>query len=167
MRPEYYVAIVDRLKREYGLETYDAEHEFIREFYEGPIPVFKLIMTAPGEDGTPSVMLISFHIELDATAAIQWFLRVRSLDPHLHIAACYLKDAEGTSYVGEDAEILKMYMIEQDVIAAFIASDKDAADVLGQKLPGLEPSPLKQFATYREALREFSKMQKRKGDISH
>ncbi len=165
MQPAYYTAILERLKTLYGLSS-ETEHEFIHEMYEGPLPIFKLLMTAPS-DSEPSILLVSFHLELDSPSAIQWYLRLRSLDPNVSITACYLKDADNTSYVGEDAEILRMYMIEQDVIAAYIASDVDAADVLNRELPTVKPSPLKTYATYRAAIVDFHKRQKSKEDISH
>lgn len=166
MKPEYYEAILERLQKEYGLRIDRTEHTFITEFYEGPLPVFKLIMTSEDES-QPAVLIISFHLELGSPEAVQWFLRIRGLDPNLHISACYLKDAEGVSYVGEDAEILRMYMMEQDIISAWSQSDKDAADVLNQKLPTLPPSPVKTYADYRKALIDFHKMKKSKGDVSH
>lgn len=166
MRPEYYEAILERLVKDFGLKLDRTEHPAITEFWEGPIPVFKLIMSTQ-EEGQPSVMLVSFHIELDSPSAIQWFARIRQLDPNLYVTGCYLKDEGGTSHVGEDADILRLYMIEQDIISAWMASDKDAADVLNQKLPCVPPSPLKTFSDYRKALVEFQKMNKKKGDVSH
>jgi len=166
MRPEYYEAILERLQKDYQLTVDRSEHNSITEFFEGPLPLFKLIMTTP-EGETPSVLIVSFHIELDTSSAIQWFLRIRQLDPNLYISECYLKDAEGGSYVGEDAEILKMYMMEQDIIAAWTASDTDISDFAQQELPTIPPSPLKAFSSYKAALREFNKLQKRKGVVSH
>lgn len=166
MKPEFYEAILERLQNDFQLTVDRTEHAAITEFLEGPLPLFKLLMTTPEPD-TPALLIVSFHIELDSPAAIQWWARIRHLDPNLHISACYLKDAEGVSYVGEDAEIMKMYMIEQDVISSWIASDKDAADVLNQKLPSMVPSPIKSFHNYRKALTEFHRMKKSKGDVSH
>lgn len=166
MKPEYYEAILERLQKEYHLKIDRSEHAAITEFIEGPLPVFKLIMTTEEEE-QPSILMISFHIEVDAPSAIQWFMRVRSLDPNLYISACYLKDAEGVSYVGEDAEIMRMYMMEQDIISAWVASDKDAADVLNQKLPTVPPSPIKTYGDYKKALVEFHRMHKKKDDVSH
>jgi len=58
-------------------------------------------------------------------------------------------------------------MIEQEVIAAWMASNKDAAEVLNKDLLLPKSSPTKTYNTYRQAAAEFQKMQKKKGDISH
>ena len=166
MRPEYFEAIIERLQAEYSLSVDRSEHESIVEFYEGPLPLFKLIVTTPPERTGPT-LLISYHIELDAPSAIQWFLRVRHLDPNLMISESYLKDSKGVSYVGEDADILKMYMVEQDVVAAYMQSEKDAEDILEQELPSHQPSPIKVYSEYKKALAEFNRMEKKKGEISH
>lgn len=165
MRLEYYEAILERLSKEYGL-TLDREHQFVTELLEGPLPLFKLILSE-GENEEAGIMIVSYHLEMRPPDTIQWFMRLRNLDPNLHMTASYIKDANGDSHVGEDAEILRMYMIEQDVITAWMASNKDAAEVLGKDLPLPKPSPVKSYNTYRQALIEFQKMQKKKGDISH
>ena len=166
MRPEYYEAILERLQREFGLKIDRSEHASITEFYEGPLPLFKLIMAQNEEAPETYSLLVSFQIQLDIPTAIKWFANVRKLDPNTMIAPCYIKDAEGTSHVGEDAEIILMYMVEQDVISAFIASEKDAEEVLNAKIIP-PPSPAKVYGNYRKALKEFYAMKKNKGDISH
>lgn len=161
----YYKEIVARINQLYGT-TCDEEHEYINEFYEGPIPTFKLILSQDDPDRV-GVMIISFHIEVEAAVAIQWFLRVRQLEPNLHITACYLRDADGVSYVGEDAHILRAYMIEQDILGAYIASDKGPEDVVNKKVQSIKPSPIKAYSDYRTALVAFQKLDKKKGAIEH
>lgn len=166
MRPEFYEAILERLQTQYGLRIDRSEHPSITEFWEGPLPLFKLIMAQ--NDGTDVMsLLMSFQIQLDIPTAIQWFAKVRQLDPNTMIAPCYIKDADGTSHVGEDAEIVLMYMVEQDIIAAFMQSERDPEDVLSQSVTKVTPTPAKVFSNYRKALAEFGKMKKGKGDISH
>src|SRR5258708_7295014 len=52
MRPEYYEAILERLRTDYGLTLDRTEHPAVTEFYEGPLPLLKLLMSAP-EEGNP------------------------------------------------------------------------------------------------------------------
>lgn len=165
MKPEYYEAILERLQNEYGIKVDRTEHVGIAEFYEGPLPLFKLIL-AQNEGTETYSALVSFQIQLDIPTAVQWWVRLRNLDPNLMVAASYIKDAEGTSYVGDDAEIALMYMIEQDVISSWMQSEKDAEEVLNQKISHA-PSPARVYTNYRKALQEFNKMKKNKGDVSH
>jgi hypothetical protein len=160
-----YAAIAEQLVTEFGLRV-EEEHPAVREFYEGPVPIFKLILAEEDIDAPP-VMLVSFHIELESTYAVQWFAKIRHYDHELRIARVYLKDADGASHVGDDAQILRMYMLEQDVISAYIASDKDAHQVAGQEIPTPKPSPLRPVTSYRHAVLEFQRMTKKKGSMSH
>lgn len=164
MRTEYYEAIVARLQKEFSLTADRSEHPAITEFFEGPLPLFKLII-AQDEDLTTS-LYVSYQIQLDIPSSIQWFMRLRNLDPNIVVAPSYIKDSEGNSYVGEDAEIILMYMVEQDVITAFVQSDKDAEDIVNKKaLP--QASPVKVYSNYKKALTEFKNLRKGKQDVSH
>lgn len=166
MKPEYYEAILERLQKDYDLHIDRSEHPGITEFYEGPLPLFKLILSAPEEDN-PAILIVAFHIELDSPTAIQWYTRIRGLDPNVHLSACYLKDAEGTSYVGEDADIMRQHMMEQDLLSSWAASDIDPEEILGQKPPIPPPSPIKTFSNYKKAIVAFHRMKKNKKDLSH
>jgi hypothetical protein len=165
MEFQYFIEIIKRLDNLYGTRS-EEEHRFIYEFYDGPIPLFKLILNQLEGEKSGS-LIASFHIELDATSAIQWFLRIRQLDPNLHITGSYLKDRNGTSYVGEDAAILRAYMVEQDIITAWLKSDKNASEVFEEPIQEIKPSPIKVFTDYKLAITKFQQMQKKKGDISH
>lgn len=162
----HYTDVVNQITNLYGV-TAVQEHEFITEFCEGPLPIFKLISVTQ-DDGTNFLML-SFHIEVEAVIAIQWFVRVRALDPDVRVTACYLRDASGVSHVGEDAHILRLYMIEQDIMSSFIQSDKDPHDVVNEsaKVLSTKPSPVKTYADYRNAIDAFNKLEKKKGDLEH
>lgn len=160
-----YSEIVKQVKTIYGL-TSEAEHECIHEFFEGPLPVLKLILVAANDDG-PGFLMVSFHIEIEAAEAIQWFIRIRSLDPNLRVTACYLKDSHGVSYVGDDAHVLRLYMIEQDIVSTFIQGNKDPEEIINQKVSELKPAPLKTYLDYRTALKHFTQLVKKDGDIEH
>lgn len=158
---ENFILLINSLSDAYGIKPV-VEHEFVYEFFEGGIPLFKLILSQL-EDQSKSSIIASFHIELETTAAIQWFLRLRQLNPELLITGSYMKDAQGVTYVGEDAAILRIYMIEQEVISNWVSTeDSEEPPVVTKK-----PNPTKSFGDYASALKEFQKMHKKKGDISH
>lgn len=159
-----YHEIVKRMCELYGTRA-EPEHEFVYEFFEGSIPLFKLILTQ--NVSAPNFIVVSFYLELDSTAAIQWYLRIRSLDPGVHLSACYLKDRDGTTYVGEDAYIMRMYMVEQDTIAAYLASNKEPEDIFNNKVKPPKPSPVKTYADYRKAIVAFQGLEKKPGDHEH
>lgn len=163
---EYFKAIVAEINKLYGT-TSDIEHQFIHEFFEGQTPLFKLILSEL--DGAQlGTMIVSFHIDLDTVDAIQWFLRVRNLDPNLHLTGVYLKDEAGVSYVGEDAVILRMQQVEHELAANWKRNGEELetenADV--PPLP-VQISPTRSFMSYKDALIEFKNMKKKKGDNSH
>ena len=164
MKPEYYEAIVERLSKD-GLTVDRSEHPGITEFGEGPIPLFKLIYGV--QDDQTAVLLVSFHIQLDIPTAIQWFANLRKMDPLALVTASYIKDADGVSYVGEDADAMLTHMQEQDMLAALANADRDAEDVLNERTKLPPPSPAKSYSDYRKALIAFQKMTKKKGDVSH
>lgn len=163
MNYDVYLDVIKKLNETYGT-TVEVEHQFIHEFFEGPHAIFKLILNDTPEH--PGILLVSFHLDLPSPAAIQWFLRIRQLDPTLFMTGCYLKDAQGNSHVGDDADILKMYMLEQEVISAWIQSNKDEEEAL--KAPQLvPPTPKPVFNTVKAALVEFDRMNKKKDDTFH
>jgi len=160
-----YSEVVKQVKNLYGLAS-ESEHEFIHEFFEGLLPMFKLILVAPNDEG-PGFVMVSFHIEVEAAVAIQWFSRIRTLDPNLRVTACYLRDSNGTSYVGDDAHVLRLYMVEQDLMSTFIQGNKDPEEIINKKVAEPKPSPLKTYLDYRVAINHFKKLVKQEGDIEH
>lgn len=160
-----YSEILTQVRNLYGL-TSEPEHSCIHEFFEGPLPVFKLILVAPNDDG-PGFTMVSFHIEIEAAVAINWFVRIRTLDPNLRVTACYLRDSNGDSYVGDDAHVLKLYMVEQDIISSFIQGNKDPEDIVNQRVIQAKPSPIKTYSDYRTAINQFKKLVKQEGDVEH
>lgn len=160
-----YSEILKQVRNLYGL-TSEIEHEYIHEFFEGPLPVFKLILVAANDDG-PGFTMVSFHIEIEAAVAINWFMRIRALDPNLRVTACYLRDTTGESYVGDDAHVLKLYMIEQDIVSTFIQGTKDPEEIVNQKINLVKPSPIKTYSDYKVAINQFKKLVKQEGDIEH
>ena len=159
-----YLNIIKAINEAFGTSVH-VEHQCIHEFFDGDRPIFKLLFSKLPTGGSP-VVIVSFHLEMEITEAIQWFLRLRQVDPSMHITGCYLKDSEGVSHVGEDAEILRMYTIQQEVISEWMKSDKDAEDVKNALKPA-PATPTPTFSNVHEAVMEFNKMNKKKGDTFH
>lgn len=164
LRAVIYSEILKQVRNLYGL-TSDQEHIYVHEFFEGPLPLFKLILVNGSDEG-PGYTMISYHIEVEAAEAVQWFLRVRNLEPNLRLGPCYLRDQNGMSYVGDDAHVLRLYMIEQDILSNYIQGTKDAEEIINSKATP-KPSPLKTYADYKIALKQFNKLTKKEGDVEH
>lgn len=163
LRKIVYGEMIPRVETLYGV-TAKREHDFIYEFSEGPLPIFKLILVH--NDEGPGFIMVSYHIEVEAAIAIQWFFRLREIEPNLRVGPCYLHDSDGTPHVGEDAQILRLYMIEQDIISNFMQGNREPEEIVNSttKPP---PSPLKTYATYKAAITSFNKLEKKDGDIEH
>ena len=166
LRQAVFEDLIQRVCDLYGM-TATEEHPAVYEFTDGSSPVFKLI--AVHSDTGPGFNMASFHIDVEAAIAIQWFLRLRELDSNMRLTACYLKDLNGVSYVGEDAHVLRMYMIEQDIMSQYVAGDKDAEDIINKANTALykKPSPIRGYSNYKVALDQFKKLVKKEGDTEH
>lgn len=161
----YYKEIVNRLVELYGSKT-ESAHPFIYEFLEGSIQLFKLILNQD-DSGEAGEVVLSFHIELEAVDVIQWFLRVRALDPLVKLTHCYIHDQDGNVYVGEDAHILRAYTIEQEILSAYLASEKDGEEIVSAKVQSEKPRPVKAYSDYKTALNAFKNLGKKKNDTEH
>lgn len=164
MSIEKFEKILLILQDEANLTVDRSEHEAIAECSAGSLQLFKL---GYSKNDTGTFLFVSFHLELDSVDAIQWYLRLRQLEEGIGLAPCYVVDSEGVTFTGEDAEIMRMYMVEQDVIATFMASNLDADEVLNAKMPTHPPSPIKVYSDLRRAHKKFAKMSKKKNDVSH
>lgn len=167
MTYEKYIEIIKDLNDAYGTAV-DVEHEFIHEFYENQIPLFKLILGDPG-DGQDALLIISFHLDLPATSAIQWFLRITSLHKDANLSAPYIRDSNGDSYVGEDAEIVRMYALEQEILSTWIKSERTEEEATARIEKEVESpeEPPKTFATVKAAVAAFKRLGKKKNDTLH
>lgn len=164
MTPEQYLEIIKKINDTYGT-TAEVEHRFIHEFFEGSIPVFKLILSKTDE-AVPGIMIVSFHLDTAITTAIQWFVRLRQLDVHLHITGSYIKNGNGETYVGEEAELFKMYSMEQAIIAAWNRVSKPESN--STRSLSITSNLVKRITTAADAaIAEFEKNAKNKDDTFH
>lgn len=160
----HYLEGINNLAEKYQT-TVSSEHQFIHEILEGELPLFKLILAEPHKKGVSEV-IISFHLELGIVNSIEWFDRLREFYDNLYLTGCYIKDSQGTTYVGEDAEIYKLYEQEQHVISNWIRQNQDEmADTdFGLKV---NPKESRGYTDMDSALKAFEALKKGKNDICH
>ena len=159
-----YVHFLQEISQYFGL-TIRSEHEFIHEFFEEKIPVFKIALLP---DKKSSQTVIAFHVDIDPATAVQWWEQLRAIYPPLKVTANYITDHQGNTCVGETAEVLKRYLLEQEIISAYIESDMDDDAVLNKK-PHLEllDNKIKDLTSQETALEAFHNLRKRTDDQCH
>lgn len=135
------------------------ENEFIHEFFEGPIPLFKLLFAKRQAEGEPA-MVVSFHLEVDSVDAIQWFLRLRRIYQPLMITQCYYKDDNDETFLGVAAEQLKLFKIQQAALVEWGSGKETAKKMISTKAVGRK-RPVERdcgFIDKEKAEDEFFKM---------
>lgn len=160
-----YEDLVKKLSELYHIKA-EKEHDFIYEFFEGNIPVFKLIM-APDDTGK-HMIIVSFHLDINSVYAIQWYLRILDLCPPLNITHCYYRDDSGRTITGEDAEIVRMYKMEQEVISNWIRENEETDEENLEKQVVAETTTIKpSYNSKEEAMKHFNLMKKGKDEDYH
>lgn len=135
---------------------YEVENRWIREFFEGPIPLFKLLFVKNTKKDETSIM-VSFHLDVDSVDAIQWFLRIRSIFKPLTLTQCYYKDDNKETFLGVEAEQLKLYKIQQAALIDWGSNKKSARALTKTKAVG-RSRPIgrdKGFSNLEDAEKEF------------
>ena len=160
---ETYMMLVKQLTEAYKLNFY-MEHKFIHEFFEEKIPLFKLIYAVDPKTKDNRV-LVSFHLDMDAVDAIQWFDKICTSYPNARLAECYYKDDMDETYLGQDAEVIKMYKLEQEIVTKWLEQGEEKAKKFAEsQIAGRERPKGKSFTDRDEAFAEFHKMQKGEED---
>lgn len=118
MTLEEFNSSIDKILTETEL-VIEKESEHIFEFFEGELgelPTFKL-MYSEATTERQAIAVVSFHIDLEAPMAIQWYMRIRKLVDRLHITSSYIRDQEtGDTYLGQDASIYLRKLIEAEAV---------------------------------------------------
>lgn len=144
---------VKKLCEEFDL-TIDVEHEQIVEFFS-EMPLFKLLL---GSRDDKDIMVVTFHVELDAPDVVQWYKRIWKLVPEIEMTASYIEDDNGSTYLGEDAKNLVMQRIEDE----FVNSGETSSAV-----PITRKSGLRVTTDPKDALMDFQSNEPKKGDTWH
>lgn len=124
---EQYLWLIGKLKDQHKL-TVEADHRDIHTFYNGKQPVFKLLFGQfSGKDSQEIV--ISFHIDLKAPEAIQWFTNVQTLHPSVRLTEVHIEDDAGETFLGEDAQKIADLKIQQEVLRMWITGEENKTEI--------------------------------------
>lgn len=162
-----YLYLIGKLKDVYKLDL-DVAHKDIHTFYKGKKPLFKVMFGTFTKDSDASIV-ISFHIDLFHAEAIQWFINIYNIQPTVQLHDDYIEDANGETYLGEDALAIKDVYLSQDVLKEWLDNhDKqEIKDFAESKVLGRSPDHKKAFDSQNErseAIIEFERIRKANDD---
>lgn len=161
---QQYLWLIGQLKDLYKLHV-EVDHQDIHTFYQNKHPMFKLLygrFTNSAED----YIVLSFHINVSATEAIEWYVRIKNQHPEIKISEVYIEDDRGETYLGEDATRIYTAKVEQQVLRAWLADNKSSKEniikFVESKVVGRVRDHKKPYAEkdFEKALIEFDLMKK-------
>ena len=158
-----YLYIIGKLKDIYKLEV-DVPHQNIHTFYKNKAPIFKLLYGSYTKTGDTNIV-VSFHIDIKVTEAIQWFVNIANIHPLLKVAEVYIEDDKGETYLGEDAEFIKNLKFQREVLDAWMSSrgEDEMKEFVKSKIVG-EPRDYKKSYDSRhdsdKAIMDFDVLKK-------
>lgn len=156
-----YLYYVDHIAEKYGIGSYQ-EHRYIHEFFEAEeCPLFKLIYGPTDKTGGKNVVVLTLHLDLNPVDSIQWYSRVSSIIPNVRLQQPYYKDDRGETFLGAQAETLKMYKEEQNIIAGWLESksgDEEAKRYVESKVVGRVRNKKLAYVDLESAVNEFNRI---------
>ncbi len=163
-----YHYILQQLKNKYEVSV-KVEHKFVHEIYEGIIPICKLLYGVNKSDVRGDRILVCFHLDLDSVDAIQWYLRIKSLHSSLYITACYYKDDNNETFLGQGAELIKKYKDEQRILSNWQRDEEDTKKYIDQRIIGRSKHKVSNydFTDKNAAIKEFNKLTTEDEDKCH
>src|SRR5579863_3837695 len=111
---EQYLWLIGELKERHKLHV-EADHKDIHTFYKNKVQLFKLFHGKYTSTEADSIV-VSFHINLTATDAIEWYVNIKNLHPPILVTEVFMEDDRGETYLGEDATKIHTAKIEQAVL---------------------------------------------------
>lgn len=158
---EDYHFLIGRISEKYDIE-FVSENEVIHEFFEGDIPLFKAIYVRKSLEASVPKLMLSFHLDLTIPEGIEWYSRVYNESGAMRIllTESYFKDDNDETFLGVDAEQIKMYKVQQQVLSEYLGDAEGAAKMANSKIVGrTRPQGRDRgFFDKNEALQEFSIM---------
>lgn len=153
-----YLYLLQMLKDHFQL-TSKKDGEHLHEMYEGSVPIFNLIMTQTYQHRDDRI-LMSFHLGINPLDAIQWYMRVKNLQSRVYMTECYFRDDKGTIFLGQDAEIIKMYKDEQRIISNWERDQEQTKKFIENPIEGKIVRTEKSFLSDKkdQALDYFNKL---------
>lgn len=163
---ESYLTFLKYVSEAYKV-TMAVEHKCIHEFSEGPIPLFKIIFGHDEKDAKNKIF-VSFHIDISSVDAILWWNRFKTHYYDVKLMESYMKDDRGETFVGQTAEIIHRYKLEQEILSNW-ASDKSEAEKYAKEPIYGRRDRVKQkaYLDLEVAKKEFLKMKAPEGEESH
>ncbi|SRR6266481_1284532 len=161
---EQYIWLIGQLKDLHKVHV-EADHQDIHTFYDGRFPLFKLLygrFTNKKDDH----IVVSFHINVSPTAAIEWWTNIRNQYPLLKVAETYIEDDRGETYLGDDATKIYTAKMEQQILKVWLETSKsskeDVKKFVESKIVGRNRDYKKSYkeSEMDKALIEFDLMKK-------
>lgn len=152
---ETYLDLIKMLTERYSIRQ-EIEHKFIHEMFEAEIPLFKLIFAYNDKTKVNSILL-SFHIDSAALDAVLWYSRIYNMYPGVKLTDSYMKDSRGETFLGQDAEVLRRYKLEQEILGDWSGTKEEAAEFAKAPVRRKRPKS-SQLVTKDKALEEFNQM---------
>lgn len=159
-----YIFIIQKLKENHGLVE-EVEHKHIHTMREGTVDLFRLLY---GYDPDMDVnkLYVSFHLDVTPVDAILWFQKICNYVDRAYLAECYYQDDRGETYVGVDAEAIRLYKQEQLIISNWEADKEETEKFLKAKIVG-RPAVTKNFHNKQLALEVFNIMKPNDDETQH
>lgn len=158
-----YLRVIKSLKEAYKFDV-EVDHADIHSFYRDKKPVFKLFFGAFQKDTEPTIV-VSFHVDLFHPEAIAWYINIYRLFPMIEMHDSYIEDANGETYLGEDALALREVYQAQEVLTNWLESSsrEEIEEFAKAPVTGRERDPNKSFDSQNqrvEATIEFDRIRK-------
>jgi intein-encoded DNA endonuclease-like protein len=159
-----YTQIIGLLKDQYGLaET--VEHKYIHKMSEGNVELFRF-MFGYNTEKQQNELYASFHLDINPIDAIIWYKRLEHANPKVKLVDCYFRDGRDEVYTGQEAEVIRMYIQEQAIIANWDKSQKETEKFIKAKVVGRKSDEVVCHDP-NKAIEVFSKMVQNDDDTEH
>lgn len=161
-----YCILLDNLSKKYNLTLYK-EQEVVYELSNGNTPIFKLMYNKL-KKSEEFVIVLSFHLDTNCIDAIDWYIKITHLVPEILLTESYYKDDYGESYLGQTAEVIKQYKLEQSILGNWTKGSEEVKSFVKNKISGRQrPEREKGYTSSKDAEKEFYIMQKEDEDKCH
>jgi len=133
-----YILLISKLKDNFGL-TEDVEHKYIHIMKEGTVQLFRIIFGYDPETNANELYL-SFHLDINPVDSIMWYQRIKQAYSKVKLLECYFQDQRGETYTGQAAEVIRHYILEQEVISNWKSDDEQTDKYVNAKIIGRNPN---------------------------
>lgn len=168
---QQYLFVIGKLKDIYQVEV-DVNHRDVHTFYYQKIPVFKLLFgefQTANQKEKEQAIVVSFHIDLKVTEAVQWWINIHAIHPLIKVAEVYVEDDKGESYLGEDARMIQSLKYQREILDHWLTNkgEEEMIKFAQAKVVGKERDYKKSYDSHREtdkAIIDFEFIKKPQGD---